>query len=65
MIGILSLENGIVCFATFAGLEQTPGLQLGVIFDIFVWVIIATVFISMIYRHFGSLDVSAMRTLKE
>lgn len=65
MIGILSLENGIVCFATFAGLEQTPGLQLGVIFDIFVWVITATVFISMIYRHFGSLDVSAMRTLKE
>lgn len=65
MIGILSLENGIVSFASFAGLEQSPGLQLGILFDILVWIIIATVFTSMIFKQFGSLDVTTMRHLKE
>jgi len=65
MIGVLSLENGIVSFACLAGLEQTPGLQLGIIFDILVWVIIATVFASMVYKQYGSLDVTAMTHLKE
>lgn len=64
-IGILSLENSIVAFAIFAGLEQSPMLQLGVIFDIFIWLVISAVFISMIYRHFGSLDTSAMKHLKD
>lgn len=65
MIGILSLENGIVSFASIAGLEQTPSMQLGIIFDISVWIIIATVFISMIYNQFGTLDVTQMKHLKE
>lgn len=65
MIGILSLENGIVSFGFFAGLEQSPGLQLGILFDILVWIIIASVFASMIYKQFGSLDVTAMKHLKE
>lgn len=65
MIGILSLENGIVSFAALAGLEQTPGLQIGVMFNILVWIIIASVFVSMIYRQFGSLDVTSMTHLKE
>lgn len=65
MIGILSLENALVSFAFFSGLEQIPGLQLGIIFDILVWIIIAIVFASMIYRQFGSLDVSLMKQLKE
>lgn len=65
MIGILSLENSIVAFAVFAGLEQAPGLQMGIMFDILVWVVVATVFSSMIYKQFGSLDVTAMRRLKE
>lgn len=64
MLGILSLENGIVAFALFAGLEQSPGLQLGITFNILIWVIIATVFASMIFRKFGSLDVTAMKKLK-
>ncbi|MDO8737111.1 MAG: hypothetical protein Q7K29_08555, partial [Thermoleophilia bacterium] len=64
MIGILSLENGIVAFAIFAGLEQSPGLQLGVTFNILIWVVIATVFASMIFRKFGSLDVTTMKKLK-
>lgn len=65
MIGILSLENGIVSFAFFAGLEQSPMLEFGILFDILVWIIIATVFASMIYKQFGSLDVTIMKHLKE
>ena len=65
MVGVLSLENAIVSFAFIAGLETTVGPQIGILFDIFVWVIIATIFASMIYRHFGSFDVSAMKQLKE
>lgn len=65
MIGILSLENGVVSFASIAGLERTPILQLGIIFDILVWIIIATVFASMIYAQFGTLDVTKMQHLKE
>lgn len=65
IIGILSFENSIVAFTIFAGLEQSTALQLGIIFNIFIWLIIATVFISMIYKHFGSLDITAMKNLKE
>ncbi|MEK7097997.1 MAG: hypothetical protein AAB906_04065 [Patescibacteria group bacterium] len=65
MIGILSLENGIVSFAFLMGLEQAPALELGIIFDILVWIIIASVFASMIYKQFGSLDVTSMKHLKE
>lgn len=65
MIGILSLENGIVSFASLAGLEENPGLQIGITFDLLVWVIIATIFVSMIYKKFGTLDVTTITDLKE
>ncbi|MFA6161533.1 MAG: hypothetical protein WCT54_00640 [Patescibacteria group bacterium] len=65
IVGILSLENSIVAFALFAGLEQLPILQVGILFDISIWIAIATVFMSMLYRHFGSLDVSEMKNLTE
>lgn len=65
IIGILSLENSIVAFSFFAGLEQSSSLQVGIMFDISVWIVIATVFISMIYKHFGSLDVTEMKHLKD
>jgi hydrogenase-4 component E len=65
MIGILSLENSIVLFAFVTGLEQAPSLELGIIFDLLVWILIATIFISMVYRRFGTLDVSEMKHLKE
>ncbi|PIR67010.1 MAG: hypothetical protein COU51_00855 [Parcubacteria group bacterium CG10_big_fil_rev_8_21_14_0_10_36_14] len=65
IIGILSLENNIVAFTIFAGLEQSPMLQLGIMFNIFIWLIIATIFISMIYRHFGTLNVTTMNNLKD
>lgn len=65
MAGILSLENSIVSFAYIADLEATGGPQIGILFDIAVWIVIAAIFASMVYRHFGSLDVSAMHHLKE
>jgi hydrogenase-4 component E len=65
MIGILSLENGVVSFAFFAGLEQSGALQIGITFDILVWIIIASIFGSMIHRQFGSLDVTEMKNLTE
>lgn len=65
ILGMLSLENSIVAFIIFAGLEQSPSLQIGVIFNIFVWTMIATVFASMIYEHFGSHDVTSMKHLKD
>ncbi|MDD2823259.1 MAG: hypothetical protein PHQ59_04255 [Candidatus Daviesbacteria bacterium] len=65
MMGILSLENGIVAFALFSGLEQNAGLQLGITLNIFIWIVISTVFASMIYQKFGSLDVSTMKGLTE
>lgn len=65
VIGILSLENCIVAFAVFAGLEQSLILQIGIIFDILIWLVISTIFISMIYKHFGTLNVTSMSNLKE
>ncbi|MDP2642434.1 MAG: hypothetical protein Q8P62_01160 [Candidatus Peregrinibacteria bacterium] len=63
--GVLSFENSIVAFSVFAGLEQSAALQVGIIFDIIIWLIIAIVFASMLYKHFGSLDVTSMRHLKD
>lgn len=65
MLGILSLENGIVSFAVLSGLEQSPSLQLGITFNILIWVMLATVLSSKIFGHFGSLDVTAMKKLTE
>ncbi|MCX6755375.1 MAG: hypothetical protein NT068_02450 [Candidatus Nomurabacteria bacterium] len=65
IVAILSLENSIVAFAVFAELEQSAGLQIGIVFDIFVWMIVATMFVSMIQKHFGSIDVTSMKNLKD
>ena len=65
MAGILSMENAIVSFAYVSGLETTAAAQVGILFIIFIWIIIASVFASMIYHYFGSLDVSEMKHLKE
>lgn len=65
IVGILSLENSIVAFVILAGLEQSPGLQVGIIFNIFIWILVANIFMSMIYKHFGSNDVTSMKHLKD
>ena len=65
MIGILSLENSILFLASFIGIHQPLHLEIGIIFDIVIWMIIAQVFISMIYRQFGTLNVTKMQRLIE
>lgn len=65
MIGILSLENSILLLAAFIGIKQPLALEVGIIFDIVIWMIIAQVFISMIYKQFGSLNVTQMKRLIE
>jgi hydrogenase-4 component E len=65
IIGVLSLENSIVVFGLFAGLEQSAILQIGIMFNIMVWLIITSIFSSMIYRHFGALETAEMKSLKE
>ncbi|MBI2577941.1 MAG: hypothetical protein HYV77_03865 [Candidatus Wildermuthbacteria bacterium] len=65
IIGILSLENSIVLLASFIGLQYPISLELGILFDIAVWVVVATVFIALLHKHFGSLNVTDMKRLKE
>jgi hydrogenase-4 component E len=65
IVGVLSLENSIVALTLFLGVENSSGLDIGVSFDIGVWVLIAVLFLSMMYKQFGSLDVSTMKKLKE
>lgn len=65
ILGILSLENSIVSFALFSGLEQSATLQIGITFNILVWVVVSSLFISMIYSHFGALDTNKMKGLTE
>lgn len=65
VFGLLSLENSIVSFALFAGLEQDASLQLGITFDILIWTIITVLFTSMIYKQFGTIDVNEMKKLTE
>jgi hydrogenase-4 component E len=63
--GVLSLDNSIVAFSLFAGLEQSAALQAGVVFDIFVWMIVAIVMVAMVYRQTGSWDVTKMKGLRD
>jgi len=65
ILSVLSLENSIVVFIIFAGLEQSPNLQIGILFNIFVWIMIATVFVSLVYKHFGSSNVTTMKNLTD
>lgn len=65
IVGVLSLENAIVAFAVFAGLEQSAALQVGILFNIFVWSNIAIVLVSMVYKHVGSIDVTTMKDLQD
>ena len=64
-LGVLSIENSIVAFAVVANLEPNPALQLGITFNIFVWVTIAMIFLRMIYTQFGSLDITSMKNVSE
>ncbi|MBW6440637.1 hypothetical protein K0B03_01220 [Patescibacteria group bacterium] len=65
IIGILYLENSIISFAFLIEIKQTLVLELGILFDISVWIVIAVVFISMVYKNFGSLNISEIKKLQD
>ena len=65
MVGLLSIENSIVAFALFANLEQSAMLQIGIMFDLALWVLIATMLASLAYEQFGTLDTGSMKHLTE
>lgn len=65
IIGILTLENSIIAFATFLGLKQSLLVELGLAFDLAVWILVAAVFIRMVQQQFGSTTTTDMDQLKE
>lgn len=65
IIGVLSMENGIVALGALAGLEHTFALELGMIFDVVMWMVGASVFIALVHQHFGTLDTSVIKDLRD
>lgn len=65
IIGILSLENWIVFAGIAVGVRQSLALELGITFDIAVWILIVTIFVSMLHRTSGSMNVAKLTHLKE
>ena len=65
IIGILSLENSIFTFGILLGVRQQSALELGMLFDVFFWIMISSIFVSMIFKNFGSFDISKLNQLKK
>jgi hydrogenase-4 membrane subunit HyfE len=65
IIGLLSFESCIYSFSLFLGLKQLPYLELGMLFDVLFWVIIATVLLKLIYKHYGSFEITQLTALKK
>jgi hydrogenase-4 component E len=65
IVGVLSLENCIFAFGYFLGLEQSAALEIGMLFDVFFWLIISSIFVRMILTHYGTLDVTELKALKK
>lgn len=65
IIGVLSLENCIFAFGYFLKLKQSAVLEIGMLFDVFFWIIISTIFVRMLVTNFGSIDVTQLRRLRK
>lgn len=65
IVGILCLENSIVFLSTIVGVRQPVGLEIGMLFDIALWIVVAIVFISMIHTQFGTLSTVPLKKLTE
>lgn len=65
IIAILSIENSIVIFVAHLGLRTHALLEFGILLDVLVWAFVASAFVGMIKRHFGTADVSIMKQLSE
>jgi hydrogenase-4 membrane subunit HyfE len=65
IIGILSAENCLVAIAALMNIHTELWLELGILADIFAWMLIGSTFISVVSKHFGTTDVSVMKELAE
>lgn len=65
IIGILSAENCLVAFAALMNIHANIWLELGIMADVFAWILIASTFVSIVSKHFGTIDVSTMKQLAE
>jgi len=65
VIGILSAENCLVVIAALMNIHVELWLELGILADIFAWILIGSTFISVVSKHFGTTDVSVMKELAE
>lgn len=62
IVGVLSLENVVIFLSAQLGLENSLALEFAISFDIAVWTVIATGFLSMIYQEFGTVDTATHMT---
>lgn len=60
IIGILALENGVVLLAAFLGVEHSFALEFAISFDIAVWIVIASAFLTMMYQQFGAIETATL-----
>ncbi len=65
IIGILSLENWTMQTGLAIGVKHALLLEIGMSFDIAVWIIISLIFLARLHQHFGTLHVSHLTQLKE
>jgi hydrogenase-4 membrane subunit HyfE len=65
IVGILSLENWTMQTGIAIGVKHALLLEIGMSFDIAIWIIIALIFISRLHQSFGTLRVSHLTHLKE
>lgn len=65
IIGILSAENAIVVCAALMNIHTELWLELGILADIFAWLLIGSTFVEVVSKHFGTTDVSSMKELAE
>lgn len=65
IIGILSLENWTMQTGIAIGVKHALLLEIGMSFDIAIWIIIALIFISRLHQSFGTLRISHLTHLKE
>jgi hydrogenase-4 component E len=65
LIGVLSLENSIVALVSALSVQQALGLEIGIAFNIMIWIITASVLVSLIYRHFGTAQSTALKLLTD
>lgn len=65
IIGMLSLENSIVAAGFFFGTTQTLIVEIGILFDLLVWIVLSSTFVEYIYRKLKTADVTTLNKMNE